>query len=466
MTAKSNRREFLHRAAAGAAGMALPSLMRPAAAAATERPNIVLIMADDLGYECLGCYGGTSYLTPNLDALAASGLRFGHAYCTPLCTPTRVQIMTGLYPFRTGWKTGIWTLPDNQQSIDARKLKTFGHILRDAGYATAVAGKWQLNRFDLFNPDHPKDCGFDDYCLWTWRYGGTNPSRYWDPSVWQDGKLRQDLAGQYGPDVYADFLIDFITRNQSRPFLAYYPMALTHLPLHDTPDLRANPGQFPSQFAAMVNYMDKLVGRIVVSLTQLGLRERTLVLFTGDNGTPSQITSMLGDIPIKGGKNTMTDPGTHVPLIANWPGTVPAGVVSEDLVDVSDILPTLAEVAGVPIPDKAPVDVGRTIAGSYRPGGSVPVRLTAVGTDRPALDGRSFAPQLRGEAGRPREWVFCERGNERYVREKRWRLHEDSILFDMETDPWENNPIAPADPHTPEAAAARARLQAVLDELQ
>lgn len=412
-----NRRTFLKAAGLGAAAMALPAW------AAEPRPNIVLVMADDLGYECVGCNGGTSYQTPHIDKLATEGVRFTHAFCTPLCSPTRNLLMTGRYNFRNyrGWGT-----------LDPRE-KTFGHLLRDAGYATCVSGKWQLCKFDdPKNADHPKRAGFDEHCVWTWRVKGKKPSRYWDPWIWQDGKRRDGLEGKYGPDIHCDFVCDFIERHKAKPFFAYYPMNLVHAPFDPTPDTPKQGGRKAKggHFADMVAYLDKCVGRVVATLDRLGLRERTLVLFTGDNGTPRGIKSQMGDITIPGGKGSMTDAGTHVPFIASWKGTAPAGSVCSDLVDFSDVLPTLCELARAPLP-----------------------------TDRP-IDGRSFAPQLRGEKGTPRDWVFIQLDKKRAVRDRRWKLYPDGRLFDLDADPFEKTPVEG------DGDGARKRLQAALESLK
>jgi arylsulfatase A len=428
----TTRREFLKTVGLGAAAMAMPQ--RLFAEEADERPNIVLIMADDMGAECLGCYGGTSYKTPNLDRLAAEGMRFENAYCTPLCTPTRVQILTGRYPFRTGWAHFI----RRDEFFDPTKEKTFAHVMKSAGYATAVAGKWQLCHFDR-RPDHPRQCGFDEHCLWTFLYQGRQRRRYWNPMIWQNGKLRDDVADRFGPDVYCDYLIDFMKRRKDGPFLAYFPMCLVHLPKVQTP---ANKGAVPKDqpkpgmkdplFAGMVEYADTLVGRIVKAVDDLGLRRRTLILFTGDNGTPPQFTSMLAGQPIKGGKGTVTEQGARVPLIGNWPGTTPAGQVTDQLVDFTDILPTLADLGGA----KAPAGV--------------------------TIDGRSFLPQLQGRPGKPRDWVYCQYLDDFFIRDKRWRLHSDGRFADM-SDRY--NPKT-ADPGDPAAAAARRRLEAALAALR
>jgi len=406
----------------------------PAQETAPQQPNILLIMADDLGYECLGSSGGTSYRTPHLDELARTGMRFEHCYSQPLCSPSRLKIMTGRYNFRSykGW--GI---------LDPKE-RTFGHLLREAGYATCVSGKWQLCHFDQpENAHHPKKAGFDEFCVWTWQFRKRRPARYWNPFIWQDGKLREDLSGRYGPDVHCEFVIDFIRRNKSRPFLAYYTTNLVHAPFLPTPDSKAKPAVARkkaggkgkkgsrSNYAAMVAYLDKCVGRVVHTLDELKLREKTLILFTADNGTPRGITSMMGQLAVPGGKGSLKDAGIHVPLLANWKGTVPAGRVCGDPVDFSDFLPTVVELAGAKLPDRV------------------------------KIDGRSFAPQLRGEPGNPRAWVFVQR----LVRDQRWKLYTNGELFDMQADPFEKRPLA-SDDGNPQARAARKRLQAVLDSLK
>ena len=178
-----------------------------------RRINIVLIMADDLGYECLGSYGGTSYRTPNLDALAASGMRFTNCFSTPKCSPSRVTIMSGRYTLRT---TTTWgQLPKNEI--------TFGHVLRDAGYATALAGKWQMVLLKK-DPGHVRHFGFQESAVWAWHEG----ARYYKPMLYHNDTVMANTKDKYGPDLYCDFLIDFIETNKDKPFLAYYPMALTH----------------------------------------------------------------------------------------------------------------------------------------------------------------------------------------------------------------------------------------------
>lgn len=442
MKSKINRREFIKAIGLGAATLSTPGCVSAARLSASEAPkgkaNIVLIMADDIGYECFGCYGGTSYQTPVLDGLAKTGMRFEHCYSQPLCTPSRVQIMTGQYNFRNYKAFGV---------LD-RKQKTFGHMLQRCGYATCVVGKWQLygssieKRQSRGTGTYPQEAGFDEYCLWQVEQRG---SRYRDPIIVQNGKYRKDLKGKYGPDVFCDYILDFIERRQTGPFFVYFPMALVHNPFEPTPDSKnwANAEHKGNKkyFADMVAYMDKIVGRIVRKLDELGLRENTLVLFTGDNGTNNSIRSKIGEQIIRGGKGSTTDAGTHVALVANWKGVVPAEKVCDDLVDFSDFLPTLAEVADAKLPENV------------------------------IIDGRSFLPQLRGEKGNPRSWVFCQYQRnpgdplKRFARDKRWKLYQGGRLFDVLTDRLEKSPMK-AGQGGEEAAAARERLGAVLDSMK
>ena len=378
-----------------------------------ERPNILLIMADDLGYECLGAYGGRSYETPHLDALAESGMRFDNCFSTPKCSPSRVTLLTGRYTVRTTMRWGH--IPPDEV--------TFGHVLGRAGYATALAGKWQLGRI-VDDPHRVQRFGFQQSAVWAWHEG----PRYWQPMIYRNDKVMEDVSDRYGPDVYTDFLIDFMKDHRHRPFLAYYPMCLTHYPKGNEPAPKDRPHL---TFAEMVASMDEMVGKLVAALDRLGLRECTLIIFTADNGSPTSEVSLLGDRKIKGGKAKLTDNGTRVPLIANCPGTVPAGTINDDLIDFSDFLPTLASLAGADLPQ----DV--------------------------TIDGRSFAPQLHGGAGDPREWVFTEWSGKAWVRDQRWKLYRQGSLYDLQHDPDEKHPL-PQD----EAQDVRQRLGKVMNRLK
>lgn len=411
----------------------LIALLFPTAQGAERRkPNLILILADDLGYETIGANGGTSYRTPALDRLAASGARFTHCYAQPLCTPTRVQLMTGRYNVRNYTAFG---------QMDSRSV-TFAHLLKQAGYATCIAGKWQLGR----EVDLPKKFGFDEYCLWQHT---RRPPRYTNPGLEINGVEKNYNQGEYGPDLIHDYALDFIARQKGRPFFLYYSMLLTHSPYQPTPDSKAwdpkakgeSVNTAREHFADMVAYMDKLIGGLVAKLDALGLRENTLILFLGDNGTGKGTRSMLAGREVIGGKGTTTAAGMHVPFIANWSGQIAGGTVCSNLVDTTDFLPTLLEAANEPTP-----------------------------TD---LDGRSFLPQLRGERGRPREWIYSwyspRQGADRTVREfafnHRFKLYRSGEFFDLIADPQERQPLK-VTTLGKQAAADAKRLESALDQFK
>jgi arylsulfatase A len=403
-------------------------------------PNFIVIMADDLGYETIGANGGKSYCTPHLDRLAREGVRFEHCYAQPNCTPSRVQIMTGMSNVRNYVSFG--ELEKSQT--------TFGHLLHDAGYATCIAGKWQLGSRDR---ELPKHFGFDEHVLWTLLGRG---ERYADPSLSVNGELKT-FEGKFGPDICQEYVLNFIRRNKGRPFFVYYPMIFTHGPFEATPDSAdwgqptAKSRQFRQEhFADMVAYMDKQAGELDRELTKLGLRENTLLLFTADNGTAPGITSELdGEGELAGEKGNTTRTGMRVPLIASWPGKIAAGKAVRDLVDLTDFLPTLCDAAGVAIPPK----------------------LT--------IDGRSFLPQLRGESRNPRQWIYSywvplrekqtthvgARGAVEQAFDHRYKLYSTGTFFDLQNDPEEASPLRVADLKH-DAAEASKKLQAALDQFR
>jgi len=404
------------------------------APATRKKPNLILIMADDLGYETIGANGGTSYQTPALDKLAATGARFTQCYVQPLCTPTRVQLMTGQYNVRNYLNFG---------TLEPRAV-TFGNLLQDAGYATCITGKWQLGH----DVNLPKKFGFDEACLWQHT---RRPPRYANPGLEVNGVEKDFVSGEYGPDLVNDYAIDFITRQQSKPFFLYYPLMLTHSPYQPTPDSAAwdpmakgeQGKQSEKHFGDMVEYMDKLLGKLIATLDALGLRENTLVVFLGDNGTGKGTRSMMGDKVVIGGKGSTTAAGMHVPLIVNWPGQVAPGAVKHELVDSTDFLPTLLDAAGVKPPAKLP------------------------------LDGRSFLPLLRGNSSTPREWIYSwyspRQGADMSVREfafnQRFKLYRAGDFFDLEQDIHENRPLK-VDSLNGDAEKAAKLLQSALDQFQ
>lgn len=396
-----------------------------------EKPNIILIVADDFGYECVGANGGTSYSTPHLDRLAATGMRFKHCYAQPLCTPSRVQLMTGRYNVRNYRRFGELHPGET----------TFAELLKQEGYATCIVGKWQLGG----GFQGPKRFGFDEYCLWQLT---RRPPRYANPGLEINGHEKNFSRGEYGPDLVSNYALDFIAKHKNGPFLLYYPMMLTHDPFQPTPDspdwdpkaVGENVHQHARHFGEMVHYMDKLIGKLVAKLNESGLRERTLILFTGDNGTGHRIQSNMGSLTIPGGKGEMTDAGMRVPLIANWPGTVPDGRTCDDLVDTTDFLRTICQAAGANL---------------------APGKL---------VDGRSFLPQLKGEAGSPRTWIYSwyapNQGRidvpREFARNHRYKLWRDGTLSEIDAARYEEWKLDEND-LKPEAVAARKELQFVLD---
>lgn len=373
----------------------------------SDRPNIILIMADDFGYECIGANGGQSYKTPNIDRLAAGGMRFENCHVQPLCTPTRVQLMTGQYNIRNYVEFGVMQT----------NVVTFANLFRDAGYSTAIVGKWQLGQ----DATLPKRWGFDEHCLWQLT---RIPERYRNPGLEINGKEVNFSNGEYGPDIVSNYALDFITRNREKPFFLYYPMILTHDPFVPTPDhpdyndeTVKRRGRDPRNFGGMVSYADKIVGRIAGKLDELGIREKTLLIFLGDNGTHPVVTSQFHGKPYEGGKGKQIQTGTHVPLIASWPQTIPAGRVNKDLVDSTDFFPTICEAAGIRIPRNLPID------------------------------GQSFLPQLKGKTGKPREWSYCwyaPRNNElrwEFARDIEFKLYRDGTFYNLLNDPEEQSPL-------------------------
>jgi arylsulfatase A len=416
--------------------LALIALFTSTTLAAAKPVNVLLIMADDIGYECFSSYGSEEYSTPRLDALAAGGIRFENCHSTPLCTPSRVNLMSG--------KSNVFNYQDF--GLYPKGEPTFANHFKQAGYATAVAGKWQLMTSD--GGTSPPEAGFDSYCLWNTPL--TSRERYWDPSLERNGTLLELPPGSYGPDVCTDFLADFIKScaDSETPFLAYYPMILVHNPFPPAPNsINRDETDDKKNFIDMVNYMDTLVGRLVDTLEANGLRDNTLIIFTGDNGTNADLVSEFAGHPLRGGKGYTHDHGTHVPLIANWPGEIPAQQVNRDLIAFSDFLPTMVTAA-----DLAPPEI----------------------TD---ADGWSFWPQCLGQPGNPRGWIYgyyfprpyAEKFDDkyahwevRYARDARYKLYDNGGLYDTQSDVLETKALDPQAAHSA-LAQVRIKLQAVLD---
>lgn len=300
-----------------------------------KRPNIILILADDMGVETVNTYGG-EYYTPHLDRMAREGLRFDNAHATPLCSPSRTRLMTGIENHRN-YEAFAYLAPGQV---------TFGNILKDAGYATGMVGKWQLsgNGFDGRTGITPEQAGFQESTLWQLKPFDAKGSRYWAPTRVTGGKTRIDEEG-FGPDRDQEFALDFIDRHKDRPFFLYYSMVLVHDPFVPTPASMSSEGE-KDRFAGMMTYMDAQVGALLARLKALGLDQDTIVLFTADNGTNREITSMRNGIVVQGGKGAPTLAGTHVPMIVRAPGRIAAGGMTPALFDFLDVVPTFAEFTG------------------------------------------------------------------------------------------------------------------------
>ena len=403
-----------------------------AASERSSRPNIVFILADDLGRECVEVYGGRSYRTPNLNRLAAEGSRFEACYATPMCSPTRVMLMTGRLGFHsyTQWARMNFAEP------------TLGKLMKDAGYDTAIFGKWHLGGWDA-PPYGPSRAGFDRYATFDYekvvREGGIEGNQFWNTEVWADGRTFQ-LTG-YGPAFYRKHALNFIAEHQgrnSRPFFLYYPLAHAHRPFVPTDSSKAplsertvRNGELKN-FPAMVDYIDTIVGSVVGALKDSGQLERTVIFFSSDNGTDNVgeaklLRSKYREVEIPGGKYLPTEMGANVPLIVRGPG-IPKGRVLRAPVDFADIMPTLCTISETPAP-----------------------KLT---------DGQSLWPMLQGgpessHDGIAYTWGVYEHSSRKYkdprkyqdelihfVRDERWKLGSNGELFDLQNDWQEKNPLA------------------------
>jgi arylsulfatase A-like enzyme len=404
-------------------------------AAGPARPNIILILADDLGLGDIGCYGQQHFATPNIDRLAEGGLRFTQHYSgNTVCAPSRCALMTGLHTGHTAIRGNLEVNPEGQHPLPAG-TPTVAKLLKGAGYTTGAFGKWGLGYPG--SEGEPLKQGFD-------RFFGYNCQRlahhYYPRHLWDDNrKLELPANAGHGKGVYAPELIHaqtlaFLEANQDRPFFCYVASIIPHAELaaperymarhrnrygpeepykglDDGPAYRQ--GQYESQpepraaYAAMINLLDDQVGEIVAKVGQLGLAEQTLILFASDNGPevvggadPGYFGSSGG---LRGIKRDLYEGGIRVPLIASWPGAIAAGRTTAHLSAFWDLLPTLAELAGRSVP-----------AG---------------------LDGISFAPTLLGVGTQAQHdylyWEFHECGGRSALRQGDWKV----VRYDVAKNP-------------------------------
>ena len=395
--------------AAAIAALCVATEYAPASAAgnadraADRRPNILLIVADDLGYADMGCAGGKDIQTPRLDRMASEGVRLTQYYVTwPACTPSRGSIMTGRYPQRNGLYDMIRNdvadyghrfteseyaiSPEMTLGLDVREV-TIAQVLKQAGYATGIVGKWDSGRARRFLP---LARGFDSF------YGFANTGidywtheRYGVPSLFR-GNERIKEEG-YATDLFCREAVRFIRENRQRPFFLYLPFNAPHVASNLNKDpfqapqkyLQLYPGFDPkanrTKYMAMVTCLDEAIGEVFDTLKELALEENTLVIFFSDNGGggPSD------NGPLRGQKSQMFEGGIRVPFLARWPGRIPAATVREEMLTSLEILPTVATAAGVPLPRGV------------------------------VLDGFNMLPVLRGAGKSPRNEMFWENRTDR-----------------------------------------------------
>jgi len=402
-------------------------------------------------------------MLPNVDRLASEGMRFDNYYCMPQCTPTRLTLLTGQYPFRHGWVTH-WDVPrwGGGCSFDPVVNPSVANMLRHAGYATAAAGKWQIDDF-RDEPQAMVEAGFDAYCMWTGYESGNPPSgeRFWDPYIFtKDGS--RTYPEQYGPDLFCDFLIKFMREHRDEPMFVYFPMVLTHPPLVTTP-AEPNVTDRMDKHRAMVRYTDHLTGRLVGAIEELEIAEDTIVIWTTDNGTSRGIENRRHSRMVSGGKSQTRETGVCVPLIAWAPGRIAPGQTTQALVDATDLFPTFAELAK-----------SRPLRGQVDPSS----------LEAPVIDGVSFASMLSGD-GRtsPRRWIMAMGGKneakltpqgvenkyrfrDRVLRDERYKLGIDTeghaaSFYDLKHDPSESTNLINSNEAS--VVAAIHELKAVAD---
>ncbi len=413
-TTRSTRRQFVGALAGGAAACALPRVVRAQGNPGAARPpNFVLIMADDLGYGDLGCYGAPDIKTPHLDAIAAGGARFTQFYVSaPVCSPTRAGLLTGRYQQRCGI-TAVLTTKQRAQGMDPGET-TMADLLKAAGYATGIFGKWHLGYAPECGPTRQ---GFDvhrgfiagnvDYFA---HIDNTGKHDWWhnDVEITEEGYLTT---------LITDHSVHFIEENKDRPFLLYVPHGAPHSPYQGPGDAHTS-GQRPGAasretYAEMVEAIDDGVGRIAATLRRLGLEQDTLLIFLSDNGG----TGKAGrNAPLLGAKGSLWEGGIREPLIAHWPGTIAPNQIIHEVSISLDIFPTYLEAANAPTP------AGR------------------------GLDGVSLLPLLASGDGLGERTLFWAYRDQRAVRQGNWKLlirgDNPPMLFNLHDDIAEKNDLS------------------------
>ena len=319
------------------ATLAISILGGAARAAGPERPNVILIMADDLGYGDLSCYGGERNRTPQIDKLAAGGLRLTDFYCgAAVCTPSRMALLTGCYPTRLGWRGGVLGYKMKTSTGLAPEVTTMAEVFKRAGYRTGIFGKWHIGS----SPELlPANQGFDEAFY-------IRMSNNQTKKLWRNDKLHADpFDNRRLSEEFTREAIRFIRAGGEKPFFAYLPYSAPHFPAEAHPDWKGKSKN--GAYGDVVEELDARIGEIVAALSEGGIEKQTIVVFTSDNGPERGQRNFATAAPLRGMKWTSLEGGTRVPCIVSWPGKVKAGGVSDDLVAAVDLLPTLAGVCGI-----------------------------------------------------------------------------------------------------------------------
>lgn len=427
------RREFLQWSIAGSLGFLAQSSWPEGSGNPSKKPNIILIVADDLGYADLGFQGGKEIPTPHLDSLAKNGVRFTNGYVSgPVCSPTRAGLMTGRYQQRFGheFNPGAqFTNPETNEPIGLSTNEiTVADLLKQAGYKTGMVGKWHLGEIEKF---HPLKRGFEEY------FGflrGSHP--YLDPSNSGNAPIyrgfEQVTEKDYLTDAFAREAVAYIDRHKSDPFFLYLTFNAVHTPLEA-------PARYLERFThisdekhrtytAMLSAMDDAVGQVLGKLAEHGLSEDTLIFFISDNGGPSPANTSSNS-PLRATKATVFEGGVRVPFLMHWPRALPKGYEYSKPVISLDILPTVVQAAGGTLP-----------------------------SDRP-YDGVDLLPYVAGSKAESPHDTLCWRfGERRAIRQGDWKLvtieEDDPQLFNLADDISETNDLASKFPEKVETLQA------------
>lgn len=437
-----------------AIGMALISIATPASQTAPPRPNIVFIMADDLGFADVGFNGGRDIATPRLDRLAASGARLEHLYAQPVCSPTRAALLTGRYPMRHGLQVGV-VRPWAQYGLPLEE-RTLAQALKQAGYATAIVGKWHLGHFE--RAYLPTSRGFDV------QYGHYNGAVDYFTHARDGGHdwHRQDRASHdegYSTHLLAKEAIAFVDAQKSgRPFFLYLTFNAVHAP-HQAPESYTAPyAKLPEPrrtYAGMLAAMDEAIGQVLDALEKKGLRENTLVVFSSDNGGPAP-GKVTDNGTLRGAKGTLYEGGVRAAAAVSWPGRIKPGAVVTEPLHTVDWYPTLLKLAGGSLKQALPIDgrdVWPTIAGG-KPSPHAAILINAAPMAG-AIRAGNWKLVLNGN-GHAAEVTLRENGGEISA------APPTIELFDLGADPAERHNLAEANPE--KVRDLRSRYQALADQ--